>query len=165
MPVTFRSICTADVPLLREFLYLAVHVPPGRPPYPRDILDLPDIARYAAGWGRADDAGFFACIDDRPVGAAWIRMLVGGNRGFGYVDEHTPELAMSVLPELRGQGIGGRLLGMVLDEASRMHPGVCLSVDEDNRARELYLRTGFVPVGMVGNSVTMVLRFSARQGR
>ena len=160
MHIRFRRIEPDDAGLLWEFLYLAVHVPPGHSPYPHDILKIPEIRRYAEAWGRTGDLGYLACDGDEPVGAAWIRMLVGEAKGFGYVDESTPELAMSMLPAYRGQGIGSRLLELVLSEAGRVHAGVCLSVDEDNPAKKLYDRNGFVQVGVTGTSATMVKRFS-----
>ena len=33
-------------------LHLALYVPKGQPPFPRDILIEPDIACYVQGWGR-----------------------------------------------------------------------------------------------------------------
>jgi GNAT superfamily N-acetyltransferase len=152
---------------LWEFTYLAVHVPPGKPPYPRDILDIPAIRQYAEAWGREGDMGYVACEGERVVGAAWIRLLGGEPKGFGYVDDETPELAMSMVKEYRGQGIGTGLLSHALEHAAERFPGVCLSVDDDNPAKRLYLRAGFMPVGMVGGSVTMVKRFGTagkRQG-
>ena len=50
-------------------------------------------------------------------------------------------------------------LERVLGQAEGRFPGVCLSVDDDNAAKRLYLRAGFVLVGHVGKSVTMVKRF------
>jgi len=44
--------------------------------------------------------------DQQPIDAAWLRLLVGDNRGFGYVDEKTPESSIALLPGHCGQGIG-----------------------------------------------------------
>lgn len=159
MSIFIRSLEPGDAALLWEFTYLAVHVPPGEPPYPRDILDIPAIRQYAEAWGREGDLGVVACEGERVVGAAWTRLLGGEPKGFGYVDEETPELAMSVVREYRGQGIGTGLLARVLADAAERFPGVSLSVDDDNPAKRLYLRAGFTPVGLVGKSVTMVKRF------
>jgi GNAT superfamily N-acetyltransferase len=165
MPTWYRALEVGDAGLLWEYTYLAVHVPPGKPPYPRDILELPAIRRYAEAWGREGDMGWVACDGERVVGAAWIRLLVGENKGFGYVDEESPELAMSLMKEYRGQGIGTGLLERLLESAATFYPGVCLSVDDDNPAKRLYLRAGFMPVELVGSSVTMVKRFLARGKR
>lgn len=164
METKIRTLGPEDAALLWEFTYLAVHVPPGTPPYPRDILEIPAIRQYAEGWGREGDLGVLACDGERVIGAAWLRRLTGEPKGFGYVDDETPELAMSVLKEYRGQGVGSALMECVLDLAAGRFPGVCLSVDDDNPAKRLYLRAGFLPVGLVGHSVTMVKRFGAVQG-
>ena len=44
------------------------------------------------------------------------------NRGFGYIDYSIPELAMAVIPEHRGQGIGTKLLMQVLESAQSAYP-------------------------------------------
>ncbi|MGC4118080.1 MAG: GNAT family N-acetyltransferase [Myxococcales bacterium] len=152
-----RALGQADVALLREFLYLAVHVPLGKPAYPRSIVDLPAIRVYADGWGAAGDAGFVAEEAGEVVGMIWVRLLTGDRRGFGYVDDATPELAMSVLPSHRGKGIGSRLLAAMLEDARGRYQALSLSVDLDNPAKRLYDRTGFVEFGGSGGSVTMVL--------
>ena len=158
MQINFRRLEADDAELLWEFLYLAVHVPPGQPPYPRDILKIPEIRRYAEAWGRAGDLGYLACDGDEPIGAAWIRMLVGRRRGSAMWMSHTPELAMSLLPAYRGQGIGSRSSVWSCEMQARNFPGVCLSVDEDNPAKKLYVRSGFVQVETKGNSATMIRR-------
>ncbi len=159
MVIQIRALEPGDAGLLWDFTYLAVHVPPGKPPYPRDILEIPALRQYAEAWGRDGDLGVVACDGERVIGAAWLRLLVGEPKGFGYVDDETPELAMSLVKEYRGQGIGSALMARVLDLAAGRFPGVSLSVDDDNPAKRLYMRAGFVPVGLVGRSVTMVKRF------
>jgi len=47
------------------------------------------LASYMAGWGREHDMGF-AALDEaegQAVGAAWIHLLRGQQRGYGYVDD------------------------------------------------------------------------------
>lgn len=152
MAIHIRPLGPGDAALLGEFAYLAVHVPPGQPPYPRDILDIPAIRQYAETWGRAGDIGFVACEGERVVGAAWIRLLIGEPKGFGYVDDETPELAMSLVKEYRGQGIGTSLLARVLEHAAERYPGVCLSVDDDNPAKAVVSARG-VRAGRTGGQI------------
>ena len=106
--IIIRSLTTADEPFLWEMLYQALYVPEGVDPFPRDIVRRPEISRYAEDWGQAGDLGFVAVSNDTrsPVGATWIRLLKGANKGYGYVDETTPELTIAVMPAFRGQGIG-----------------------------------------------------------
>jgi len=96
-----RSLTPADEALLRDYLYLAVFVPPGEPPLPRGIVELPEIARYVDGWGRDGDQGVLALDRDngRDLGAAWLRLWTKGDTGYGFVDYKTPELSMAVRPD------------------------------------------------------------------
>lgn len=142
-------------PLLWEMLYHAVHIPPGGQALPRDIVNHPSLSRYVADWGRADDHGFLAQDGEQPVGAAWLRRLSGAERGYGYVDDDTPELTVAMLPGYRGQGIGTQLLSALLALADAAYPAVSLSVSCDNPALRLYQRLGFVTVARDADAVTM----------
>lgn len=89
------------------------------------------------------------------VGAAWLRLLTGDERGYGWVDDATPELSMAVMPPWRGQGIGSRLLAALLDAAAERYDAVSLSVQADNSALRLYQRFGFEVVADGGTWYTM----------
>ena len=144
-------------------LYQSLHVPEGSPPFPRDVIDRPELARYVEAWGRAGDMGFVA-VDagsGEPVGAAWLRLLTGAGRGYGHVDDETPELGMAVLPEYRGRGVGSELLGLLLKSAGAVYRSVCLSVSADNPAVRLYKRAGFELASASGDSLIMVKRLSS----
>jgi ribosomal protein S18 acetylase RimI-like enzyme len=54
---------------------------------------------------------------------------------------------ISLLPEHRGAGIGTMLISRLLDEANRAQLPVRLQVLNNNRARHLYERLGFVLCG------------------
>jgi ribosomal protein S18 acetylase RimI-like enzyme len=158
--MTIRSLTLADEPFLWEILYHAIYVPPDSPPLPRSIIEQPEMIRYVNGWGQAHDDGFIALDLDRPVGAAWLRLLVGTQRGFGYIDDSTPEISMAVLPEYRGQGIGSQLFNHLLKSAASQFQAVCLSVDASNPALHLYERFGFEVAGKSGTSITMIKKWS-----
>jgi ribosomal protein S18 acetylase RimI-like enzyme len=55
-------------------------------------------------------------------------------------------LAIAVLPDYRGQGIGAKLLTQILDTAKMKYPAVSLSVRSNNPVLRLYERTGFLKV-------------------
>jgi GNAT superfamily N-acetyltransferase len=152
-----RRLNAADEVLLREYLYLALFVPEGEPPFPPGIVERPDIARYVAGWGRTGDRGLLAVESSagRDVGAAWLRLWPAGEAGYGYVDQATPELSMAVRPEFRGQGLGTLLLHRLLADADDRHAAVSLSVSSVNPAIRLYRRFGFVVVAATEGSKTM----------
>jgi ribosomal protein S18 acetylase RimI-like enzyme len=156
--ITIRSLTPADQPFLWEMLYQALYAPEGADPFPRDIVRQPEISRYAQDWGQADDLGFVAVSGETglPAGAAWIRLLKGENKGYGYVDETTPELTIAVAPAYRGQGIGTKLLTHLLVEAKNRYRAVSLSVSADNPALRLYRRLGFEVIATSGGSLTMI---------
>jgi GNAT superfamily N-acetyltransferase len=139
-------------------LFLAIHVPDGSPLPPRDIIHSPDLARYVDGWGGLDDMGFLALDGDRPVGAVWIRLLTRENKGYGYVDDRTPELSIAILPDYRGRGIGRALMSHILKTALPQYGGMCLSVSRDNPAVRLYESCGFVMVDSDPSTLLMVAR-------
>jgi len=152
-----RPATPEDEPLLWEMLYLALFVPAGSPPLPRDVVHHPDVARYVRQWGREHDLGVVALHPDRdePIGAAWLRLWAADDRGYGYVDAETPELSMAVLPQHRGQGVGTRMLAYLLRAADERHGAVSLSVSAGNPAMRLYRRHGFAVIGDDGASLTM----------
>jgi ribosomal protein S18 acetylase RimI-like enzyme len=151
-----RALTSADQSFLWEMLYHSLYVPGGNAPFPRSILDQPDIAAYVKDWGRKNDSGFAAIdVNSRPLGAIWLRTLSGGEKGFGYIDDRTPELGMAVLPEYRGQGIGTSLLAALLTTAAASYECISLSVSPQNPALRLYHRAGFETVGSSGDSITM----------
>jgi len=131
-------------------------VSPGAAPPAREIVHSPELAHYAAGWGRPGDIGFLA-VDAEAllVGAAWLRLLTGDERGYGWVDDATPELSMAVMPAWRGQGIGTRLLAALWETAAEHYAAVSLSVQADNPAVRLYRRQGFEVVEDGGAWYTM----------
>ena len=159
--MTLRPLGPADDSLLWRLLSLAVHVPPGAEPPSPEAVRSPPLARYVAGWMREGDGGFAAEVDGAAVGAVWWRLWRGAERGYGWVDAHTPEASMAVERAHRGRGIGTALLRAAAAEATARRGGLSLSVSLSNPARRLYLREGFVPVGeLSGGSVTMVRRAS-----
>jgi ribosomal protein S18 acetylase RimI-like enzyme len=111
-----------------------------------DVQSQDYLARYAKNWGRSGDMGFVAQTEVKSIGAAWLRLWSNDDRGFGYIDDAIPELAIAVLPEYRGQGIGTQLLMKVLASAQSNYPGISLSVRADNPVVKLYQRVGFVTV-------------------
>jgi ribosomal protein S18 acetylase RimI-like enzyme len=151
-PITAR-----DEPLLWEMLYQAIYVPAGVTAPPRQIVNTPELSRYVQAWGQASDDGMKAVIADtaQPIGAAWLRLLTGKNRGYGYIDDRTPELSIAISPEHRGKGVGTRLLNALLERARDRHAAVSLSVSDENPAIRLYQRLGFEIFGQEGSSLIM----------
>jgi GNAT superfamily N-acetyltransferase len=154
---TIHRINQTDEPFLWEMLYQAIYVPQGQPPFPKDIVREPEIAKYVDRWGNDDDQGYVVVDNStgRPVGAVWIRRFTKGNKGYGYINDNIPELSIAVLPEYRNEGLGTELLDILIKDAEGKYPALSLSVSVDNPAVRLYQRFGFEIVDQQGASVTM----------
>ena len=100
MVYTIRPASRIDESFIFDMLYEALYVPPDHERFPRSALETPAIANYAAGFGtQVGDSGFVAEAGDERIGAAWVRLLQDENRGYGYVDDETPELTIGVKRE------------------------------------------------------------------
>jgi ribosomal protein S18 acetylase RimI-like enzyme len=160
---SLRPATADDVEFLWAMLYEASHAAENDVPDEAVLRRHPELARYVEGWGVPTDLGVVAVDDTRErVGAAWLRLLTGDAKGYGYVDDDTPELVLAVLPGHRGRGLGARMLRELLEAAAGSFSAVSLSVQIDNPALRLYERTGFRIAGDVGElaeatSLTMVI--------
>jgi ribosomal protein S18 acetylase RimI-like enzyme len=111
---------------------------------------------YVENWGRPGDAALIAIDEGFPVGAAWYRLFKRDRRGYGFVDEETPELSIAVVPSRRGAGVGGELMKELLALArTQGYRAISLSVAKDSPAVSLYERYGFVRVDERDGAVTM----------
>jgi len=139
-----------DVRFLRDMLHHAY--------YWREREPGSTAMRYVRGFGRRGDTAVVALEDGFPVGAAWYRLFPAAEPGYGFVDEQTPELAIAVVPGMRGRGIGDALLARLLDRGrDDGYERLSLSVDRSNEgAIRLYQRHGFEQQADDGVSLTMV---------
>jgi len=95
---------------------------------------------------------------ETPVGCAWLRLWSGPERGYGFVSPDIPEMSVSVIPNMRGRGIGTKLVGALLSRADARFDAVSLSVDADNPAISLYTGFGFVAWNRDEGAITMIRR-------
>jgi ribosomal protein S18 acetylase RimI-like enzyme len=146
---------------LWEMLYQALFVPKGQEPFPHNIIHHPEIKKYAQNWGNKNDTGLMV-VDSQTgekIGAAWFRLFTKENKGFGYIDDHIPELAMALKQDYRGKGIGTKLLTELLNKAKRNYKAISLSVEIENPALKLYERFGFKQISQIDTSLTMIKNF------
>jgi ribosomal protein S18 acetylase RimI-like enzyme len=142
MDYAIRALTAEDELIVWKMLQYAAHEPSLE-----SVQKQPYLACYASGWGRVGDVGCTAERNAAPIGAAWLRLWLEDEKGFGHVSDAIPELAMAVLPDHRGQGIGTHLLMQVLEMAKAHFPAVSLNVRADNSsAVRLYERAGFIKV-------------------
>lgn len=160
LPVTIRPLMPAEEHFLREMIYEAMYIPAEEEHPPREIVDQPPIRKYIADWGRTGDAAWVATHQGTLIGAAWYRLFPEDDPGYGFINARIPELSIALRPGFRDQGIGGKLLRMLLRHAA--HAGfeaLSLSVDIRNPAARLYVRLGFEEIERVGYVSLMVYRF------
>ena len=120
--------------------------------------DIP-LTRYVDNWGRAGDVAVIAHETGNRVGAAWLRLFRASEPGYGFVDEQTPELSISVVPSRRRHGVGQELLDALLERAREEgHEQVSLSVEEDSPAVAFYERNGFTAAGESQGGLVMTRR-------
>lgn len=147
MEYAVRQMREDEHPLLEDFLYEAIFVPPDyEGDVPRSII-FDDPLCYAAieDFGiYENDIAFVATADGEPVGCCWARTT----EEYGHIDDETPSLSISVLEDHRGNGIGTDLLEAMIEELQdRGLDRVSLSVQKENPAARLYQRLGFEIVG------------------
>lgn len=159
MDVALRPAGPDDLDHVQWALWTAVSWDPQRvlPPYEL-VIEHPELARYHRDWMRPGDLGVVAEAGGEVVGVALCRLFTEKDHGRGYVDEDTPELAVAVVEERRGQGIGARLLEDLAAAARAAgFSRLSLSVDAENPARRLYERLGYRELSVDEGGVRMLL--------
>ncbi|MDB4987625.1 MAG: Histone acetyltransferase [Myxococcaceae bacterium] len=139
----FRPALRGDVPFLWRMLTYAASMQ-GTAADLESAQTDPTLRCYVAGFGRRGDVGVVAMKDGEAVGAAWVRLAPAGPISESKVwTTEVPELAIAIVPEARGQGLGAALLAALLEGLRGRHASIALSVREDNPAVRLYERSGF----------------------
>jgi len=156
-----RKIQKNEIYLLKRFLYDAIFQNDETNPLPKDIIHEPEIYVYIKGFGQKNDFCLVATVEDNIVGAVWTRVLSKPNGGFGYVDDQTPELSISVNKGYRNMGIGTKLMeNMLFALKADGYKQVSLSVQKENPAYRIYDKLGFQVVKEKEKDVTMVYRLN-----
>ena len=155
MRCRFRPVFSLDEPFLWEMLYYAAHVDEEPGSSLARAKSNPFLTKFVAHWGKPGDLGVIAYEVGtlQLLGAAWLRVFVGADKGCEDIEDGTPELAIAVLPSCTGKGIGARLLAQLCDAAAKSYPAVYLNVRATNPAKRLYDRFGFVVIGELTNRV------------
>jgi len=155
---TIRPAVLSDGSFLADMVVEAANWQAGATRPRPSVLSDPVYRNYIAGWQRPADRGFVA-IDgqERPIGAAWYRLLASDVPAHGFVAAGVPELIIGVRPVWRAQGVGRALLQALTDVARAAgYARLALSVEHGNFAEGLYRSEGFAVVASRGNRDTMV---------
>jgi len=143
---------------MREMFYASFFVPEGQAPFPHEIIDRLDLAKYISDWGSGKhDLSLVAERENELLGLVWGRSFSKDNKGYGFVDENTPEVGIAIRESDRGQGIGSALMRSI--QLKYLEKGVrrlSLSTDKRNAATRLYKRMGFKIVGEEETAWTML---------
>lgn len=125
-----------------------------------DMKANPDLIRHLGDWGsRSGDVALVAldktARESKLVGACWLRHMIDHEQeDVTFVDEHTPELVISVQPDIIGRGAGSRLLNRILQLADDDNVGqIVLTARATNPAVTLYERHGFETIERITNRV------------
>ncbi len=158
--IKIREIKENEIGNLEDMLYEAVYQPDENNIIPRDVIKIPRVYAYIDKFGTLnDDYCLVADLNEKIIGAVWVRIISGENKGFGYVDSKTPEFAISLFKEYRNLGIGTNLMNQMIDcLQKRGYEQTSLSVQKVNYAVSLYKKLGFEIIDENDEDFIMVLK-------
>lgn len=141
MEYKIRRILKEEYSLLENFLYGAIFVPEGMPAPPKSIINQPELQLYITDFGKKeDDIGLVAEVDNKVVGAVWVRIM----NDYGHIDNDTPSFAISLHKDYRGLGIGTALMKEMLRTLkAKGYKQASLAVQKSNYAVKMYKKVGF----------------------
>jgi ribosomal protein S18 acetylase RimI-like enzyme len=141
MDYIIREIKESEYPLLNDFLYEAIFIPEGEAAPSKSIINSPELQVYISEFGtQKDDLCLVAEVDDKVVGAVWVRIM----DDYGHIDNETPSLAISLYKKFRGLGIGMDLMKKMCSFLKENnYKKVSLAVQKANYAVKIYQRLGF----------------------
>ncbi len=109
----------------------------------KTLKDYPGLSVYRDLYGkRSGDLGVYAMIGSEVAGAAWVRIM-NSPKGYGYVNDETPELVLGVKPQFRNNGLGTALMEHIIREVPHFYNQMSLCVRDTNPVVSLYRRLGF----------------------
>lgn len=140
MNYKIRKIRKNEYPILSDFLYEAIFIPEGMKKPPKSIIEQSELQVYIADFGKADDWCFVAEVEEKIVGAVWVRIM----NDYGHIDDETPSFAISLYEEYRHLGIGTALMKDMLQFLKdKGYKQASLSVQKANYAVNMYSKAGF----------------------
>ena len=158
--IVIREIKAEELSILDDMLFEAVYLPEGAKPYPKDIIKSPEINVYIDGFGnRKDDYCLIADLNGQIIGAVWVRTLADKIKGYGNIDDKTPEFAISLLKEFRSLGIGTKLMQQMIEHLKKQeYAQASLSVQKENYAVKMYQKLDFEIISENKDDYLMVLK-------
>ena len=157
MEYKIRQIKENEYGVLEDFLYEAIFIPNGVLPPPRAIINKPELQVYIADFGKIKgDMGLVADLDNKIVGAVWVRIM----NDYGHIDDETPSFAISLYKKYRSHGIGTALMKEMLGELAKTgYKQASLAVQKENYAVKMYLNIGFTIFDENEDEYIMIYKF------
>lgn len=137
MKYIIREMKSQEYLLLNDFLYEAIFQRDDTNLVPKSIIMKPELQVYIDKFGKKkDDYCLCAEVEGKVVGAVWVRNI----KGYGSINESTPEFAISLYRDFRGYGIGTEMMRMMLSYLKKKgYSQASLAVQKDNYALKMYL--------------------------
>jgi ribosomal protein S18 acetylase RimI-like enzyme len=155
-----REIRTEELDILDDLLYLSIYQPEGSEPVPREVTKAPKVNVYIDSFGsKKDDYCLVADLNGCTIGAVWVRILADEIKGYGNIDDQTPEFAISLFKEYRNKGIGTFLMNRMIEcLKEKGYAQASLSVQKQNYAVKMYQKLGFKIIRENEEDYLMVLK-------
>ena len=163
--VIIRPLGSNETPVLRKLQYEAIFVPQGMDPPPFKITEQPEIDIYIRDFGlKSDDYCLVAELDGKIIGGVWVRILSGDVKGFGNIDDQTPEFAISLFKEYKNQGFGTKLMHSMLNYLKNKGYKQCsLAVQKENYAVKMYQNAGFLTMKELEKEYIMICDLQSKK--
>lgn len=156
-----REIRKGERYILNDLLYEAIFQPDENNLLPREIIQQPELSVYVDNFGEEDDHCFVAEINGKIVGGVWTRISAGKVKGYGNIDNETPEFVISLFKEYRNKGIGKNLMNKMINcLLEKGYKQASLSVSKNNYAVKLYEKVGFKIIKKQENDYLMLLELN-----
>ncbi|MFV0394202.1 MAG: GNAT family N-acetyltransferase [Coprobacillaceae bacterium] len=158
MKYQIRKLLPNEYPILEEFLYSAIFQKDENNLIPKEIIYTePTLQIFYKDFGMKNDFCLVVEYEKEIIGAAWVRLLNGVPKGFGNIDDTTPELAISINPNFRSKGIGKVLLKeLLVSLKENNYTQISLAVQKENYALKLYQEVGFKIIKEVDEEYIML---------
>lgn len=150
---TTRRATAADLPFLEEVFVRTADWNPATAKGADHWRTDAAFQQYLGGFPRETDFGLIAERNGERVGAVLSRYFSEAERGYAFVSAETPQIAIGVVEGRKGEGIGRALLNALIAASDG---DLSLGVEDGDPAEELYRKQGFLPVGRVGTSTTLL---------
>lgn len=164
MQYTITQATAHDEEALWQMLYYAAWMELDGATSYHPALDDPQLRDYVTEWGALNDIGVIARDGNRVIGAAWARPVLHADET-AMMTTDDGELAIALVPEWRGHGVGTTILACLCALADARHMPLVLTVREHNQAIVMYQHAGFVTQTTIQNRVggtSFVMRRKSR---